>query len=167
MGHEPFYHLMPYLTLCLYLADRYAVTGRLAYLAGLALAWGAQLTLGHFQIQMWTGGLVVVTGGWRALTGAGALPLRLGRILGLFVGLAWGAAIACVQLRLTWELTEVTAFFRPAQFLTNYSFPTSHWAQFALPEVFPGRASGGGRRLLGHSTGQRLAKRLLTWGSCR
>ena len=57
-AHEPFYHLMPYLPLCLLLADRYAATGRLAWLAGLAMAWGAQITLGHFQIQMWTGGLV-------------------------------------------------------------------------------------------------------------
>ena len=68
--HEPFYHLMPYLPLCLLLADRYATTGRLAWLAGLALAWGVQITLGHFQIQMWTAGLVLVAGGWRALVGA-------------------------------------------------------------------------------------------------
>ena len=69
--HEPFTHLMLYLPLCLLLADRYATTGRLAWLAGLALAWGAQITLGHFQIQMWTAGLVMAAGGWRALVGAG------------------------------------------------------------------------------------------------
>src|SRR5207237_6334815 len=34
--HEPFYHVMPYLPLCLLLADRYAATGRPAWLAGLA-----------------------------------------------------------------------------------------------------------------------------------
>ncbi len=65
--HEPFYHLMPYLPLCLLPADRYAATGRLAWLAGLAVAWGAQVTLGHFQIQMWTAGLVLLAGAWRAL----------------------------------------------------------------------------------------------------
>jgi hypothetical protein len=142
--HEPFYHLMPYLPLCLYLADRYVVTGRMVYLAGLAIAWGVQLTLGHFQIQMWTGGLVLVTGGWRALSAAGAFPLRLGRIVGIFVGLAWGAAIAWVQLRLTWDLTGVAGFVRPPQFLANYLFPPAHWAQFVLPEVFLGRSSGVG-----------------------
>ena len=67
--HEPFYHLMPYLPLCLLLADRYVATGRPAWLAGLAIAWGTQVTLGHFQIQMWTAGLVLLAGGWRALVG--------------------------------------------------------------------------------------------------
>ena len=100
--------------------------------------------LGHFQIQMWTGGLVVVTGSWRALAQAGTPPLKLARIIGLFVGLGWGAAIACTQLVLTWELTNFAAFFRPAQFLSNYLFPISHWAQFALPEVFLGRPDGAG-----------------------
>ena len=64
VAHEPFYHLMPYLPLCLLLADRYATTSRFVWLAGLGLAWGIQITLGHFQIQMWTGGLVLFTGGW-------------------------------------------------------------------------------------------------------
>ena len=57
--HEPFYHLMVFLPVCLLLADRYATTGRWTWLAVLALAWGAQITLGHFQIQMWTAGLVL------------------------------------------------------------------------------------------------------------
>jgi hypothetical protein len=82
--HEPFYHLMPYLPLCLLLADRFAATGRLAWLAGLALAWGVQITLGHFQIQMWTGGLVLLVGACRALassesrTGRPATPVAPG-----------------------------------------------------------------------------------------
>src|SRR5207248_138967 len=41
-GHEPFYHALPYLPLCLLLAGRYAASGRLAWLALLGLAWGAQ-----------------------------------------------------------------------------------------------------------------------------
>ena len=134
--HEPFFHVMPYLLLCLCLADRYAVTGRVGYAAGLALAWGIQLTLGHFQIQMWTAGLVVVTGAWRAVTRAVTLSTRLSRTLGLLLALGWGAAIACVQLQLTWELATRTAFFRPPEFLANYLFPTAHWAQFAVPEVY-------------------------------
>ena len=136
--HEPFYHVMPYLPLCLLLADRYARTGRLVYLAALAIAWGIQLTLGHFQIQMWTGGLVLMTGAWRALFAAPGPSRRLARICGLFVGLGWGAAIAWVQLRLTWELTVRSAFVRPPEFLVTFFFPISHWAQFALPEVFLG-----------------------------
>ena len=142
--HEPFVHLMPYLPLCLLLADRYVKTGRLVWLAGLALAWGTQITLGHFQIQMWTAGLVLVAGGWRSLVGGGPAARRLGRIAGLAIGLAWGAAIAMVQLRLTWELTGVAGFVRPPQFLSNYLFPPAHWAQFALPEVFLGRPLGRG-----------------------
>ena len=82
--HEPFYCVLPYLPLCLLMADRYATTGRLAWLAGLALAWGIQLTLGHFQIQMWTAGLVMMTGVCRVLTGSGdeRSPPPVGRIIG-------------------------------------------------------------------------------------
>jgi len=134
--HEPFYHLMPYLPLCLLLADRYATTGRSHWLAGLALAWGVQITLGHFQIQMWTAGLVLLTGCWRAMVTSVGPVRKLGRILGLVAALSWGAAIAWIQLRLTWELTGVTGFVRPSNLLTNYLLPPAHWAQFALPEVF-------------------------------
>jgi hypothetical protein len=142
--HEPFIHLMPYLPLCLLLADRFAMTGRLVWLAGLALAWGTQITLGHFQIQMWTAGLVLLAGGWRSLVGGGRAAQKLGRIAGLVIGLAWGAAIAMVQLRLTWELTGVAGFVRPPQFLSNYLLPPAHWAQFALPELFLGLPLGRG-----------------------
>ena len=62
-GHEPLYCVMPYLPLCLLAADRFAKEGRAAWLALLALAWGVQVTLGHFQIQSWTAGLALVTGG--------------------------------------------------------------------------------------------------------
>src|SRR5262249_10863532 len=44
-GHEPFYHIVPYVPLCLLLADLYVGSGRTLWLALLALAWGAQLTL--------------------------------------------------------------------------------------------------------------------------
>ena len=65
--HEPFYTLMPYVPLCLLLGDRFVTTGKELWLALLALSWGVQLTIGHFQIQMWTAVLVLVTGGWRVL----------------------------------------------------------------------------------------------------
>jgi len=143
-AHEPFYHLMPYLPLCLLLAHRYATSGWVVWLAGLALAWGTQITLGHFQIQMWTGGLVLLTGGWQALTRSGGRLRSLGRAVGLLVGLCWGAAIAWVQLRLTWELSGVAGFSRPPHLLANFLFPPAHCAQFALPEVFLGQPGGAG-----------------------
>ena len=33
-----------------------------SWLSALVLAWGVQLTLGHFQIPMWTAGLVLMIG---------------------------------------------------------------------------------------------------------
>ncbi len=141
--HEPFYCLMPLLPACLILADRYAATGRPVWLAGLAIAWGTQVTLGHFQIQMWTAGLVLLAGGWRALgTSAEPASRRRWRVLGLMAGLGWGAAIAWVPLRLTSELTGFAGFVRPAEFLSNYLLPPGHWAQLALPSVFLGRPRG-------------------------
>lgn len=134
--HEPFYHAVPYLPLCLILADRYAATGRIGWLAGLALAWGCQVTLGHFQIPMWTAGLVLLAGGWRVMGLGGGLRWRL---LGPAMGLIWGAAIAWVQLRLTWELVGVAGFDRPPAFLSIYSLPPRQWAQLALPAVYLGR----------------------------
>ena len=135
---------MPYLPLCLLLADKYLTSGKLKWLAGLALAWGIQLTIGHFQIQMWTAGLVLVLG----LARAWALPesrnIALWRIAGLGAGLFWGVLIAYVQFRLTWELTGVTGFVRPPHVLAAFSFPPAHWAQFALPEVFLGVREGAG-----------------------
>ena len=135
--HEPFYTLMPYLPLCLLLGDGYAATGHRGWLAGLALAWGIQLTIGHFQIQMWTAGLVLWTGLWRIRTGR----LPWSRALGLGGALAWGACIALIQLWLTWELTRVSGFERGALFLSIYRFPTTHWAQWALPAVYLGRST--------------------------
>src|SRR5262249_51733564 len=121
--HEPFYYAMPYLPLCLLLADRYATTGRSSWIAALALAWGAQILVGHFQIQMWTAGLVLVTGTWRSLTVADGWAHKLGRIVGLGAALAWAAAIAWIQLRLTWELSSFSGFIRPPHLLANYLFP--------------------------------------------
>jgi hypothetical protein len=158
--HEPFYHLMPYLLVCLYFADRYAVTGRPGFLAALAVAWGVQLTLGHFQIQMWTAGLVLIMGSWRAFNQRGSFFSKSLRMTSIGVGLAWGAMIAAVQLRLTWELTGVAGFTRPPQFLANFLFPPAHWAQFALPEVFLGRPSGPGNAYwasFGTTTGEACA----------
>jgi hypothetical protein len=142
--HEPFYSVMPYLPLCLLFADLYARSGRLHWLAFLALSWGTQVTLGHFQIQMWTAGLVLFCGGWRALSANRSKRQSIVRIVGLLTSLCWGAAVAWVQLRLTWELRSVAGFVRPAELLAGSTFPPAQCAQFALPEVFlgiPGRIS--------------------------
>jgi hypothetical protein len=131
-AHEPFYTLMPYMPLCLLLGDRFMMTGQLRWLALMALAWGAQLTIGHFQIQMWTAGLVMVIAAWRVLR----CGLPAARYLALAGSLGWGVAIAWVQLGLTWELTRITGFFRPPDLLINYNFPLTHWAQWALPGLY-------------------------------
>jgi len=140
--HEPFNHLMPYVPLCLLLADRYGSTGRLRWLAALALAWGTQLTIGHFQIQMWTAGLVILSGIWRVWIVKVRWQRGLVRGVLLCAALVWGLSIAWVQFRLTWEMTGVAGFVRPAHVLLPFSFPPAHWAQFALPEVFLGLSDG-------------------------
>jgi Bacterial membrane protein YfhO len=137
-SHEPFYHALPFLPLALLLTERYVSSGRLVWLPLLALTWGLQLTVGHFQIPMWTGGLVLLIGLWRVH--AGRRPWR--RALGLCCALGWGAAIAAVQLSLTQELARVAGFDRPYKFLANYSFPPAHWAQLALPRFFMGLRGG-------------------------
>ena len=136
--HEPFYYLMPYMPLCLLLTHRYIATGAIFWMSCLALAWGTQLTLGHFQIQMWTAGLVMLTGVWQTWTGGENRYRMLCRVAGLWTSLFWGLLIAWVQLRPTWELTGVSGFVRPPHLFAPYSFPPAHWAQFALPEVFLG-----------------------------
>jgi hypothetical protein len=130
--HEPFYYVLPLLPLCLLLADHYASTGRWGWLALLALAWGAQMTLGHFQIQFFTGCLVLVTGLWRVLAGRH----HLSRGAGLMVGLSWGALIAAVQLTLTGELTKLSGFGRSLSQLSSYVLPPAHWVQLAFPGLF-------------------------------
>lgn len=133
-AHEPFYTLMPYLPLCLLLAERFLDSGRLVWAGCLALAWGVQLTAGHFQIQMWTAGLVLAVGAWRVVRGSA--PGR--RWLVLPASLLLGAGVAGVQLKLTWELTRTSNFSRPAHLLATYPFPLSHWAQWALPSLYLG-----------------------------
>ena len=53
------------------ISERDLASGRIVWLALLALCLGLQWSVGHFQIQMWTGGLVVFFGFWRALAPGG------------------------------------------------------------------------------------------------
>lgn len=138
-SHEWAYHTLVFMPLCCLAADHYASSGRGAWLALLALLWGVQLTLGHFQVQMWTGGLTLLTGGWRVI--ADRRPL--GRLFGLALGLAWGGATAAVQLTPSWELARVggqTA--RSLEELMFYSYPASHLAELAVPGLFRGLRGG-------------------------
>ncbi|MGE3818669.1 MAG: hypothetical protein AB7I30_04490 [Isosphaeraceae bacterium] len=138
-SHEPFYCALPYLPLALLAADRYAETGRAAWLAGLATLWGVQITLGHFQLQTWTALLAFATGSWRVL--ADDRPRR--RIAGLGLGLAWGALVAAPQLVPTWELaTRVGQTERAIKELASYSYPPSHWAEVAVPGLFRSLTGG-------------------------
>ena len=131
-GHEPLYHALPFLPVCLLSADRLATTGRLFWGAILALAWGAQLTVGHFQIQLWTGGLVLMIGLWRVV--ADHHPKR--RALALLLSIVMGACVAAPQLGLTWELTTFTSFARNFDQLSAYALPPSHLIQVSMPTLF-------------------------------
>jgi hypothetical protein len=131
-SHEPFYCVMPYLPLALWMAERYLGNGRILWLALLALCLGVQWSLGHFQIQTWTGGLVIVTGLWRATLDRRAWS----RALGVIAGTAWGAALAAVQLGLSWQLAgAVRQTGRSSSDLTYYSYPPSHWFELVLPRL--------------------------------
>ena len=138
--HEPFYTLMPYLPLALLLAGRYAATGRAVWLAALALALGTQWTVGHFQVQMWTGGLALLTGAWRVV--ADRRPWR--RAFGLAVAVVWGGGVAAVQLALSWDFSRSVGHMqRRLEDLTFFSFPPAHWIEPALPWFFRGLRYGG------------------------
>ncbi|WP_165245854.1 hypothetical protein [Paludisphaera soli] len=138
-SHEVFYHALPYLPLCLLLAEWIMAEGRPVGAAALALAYGLQLTVGHFQVQSWTAGLVVATGIWRAI----GTPRRAWRVALLLLGLGWGAAIAAVQLGPSWELARfVGQDERPFLALAFYGFPPAHWAELVVPGWLRGIPGG-------------------------
>src|SRR5271157_5191458 len=137
--HEPFYLALPYLTLAVLVAEWYFCTGRLLGIILLAVTWGAQLTLGHFQLQMWTAALVLLLGTWRAA--CVGLPWR--RVLGLILALGWGAALAGVQLLASWELARFVGFtHRSFSELAFFAFPPAHWAELAIPGFLRGIPGG-------------------------
>jgi len=131
-SHEPFYCLMPYLPLALGLAERYMATGRLGWLAALPLVLGLQWTLGHFQIQTWTGGLVILTGLWRAAFGHRPYRWAFALILAVVLGMA----LAAVQLGPSWQLAELVGQTRrPQTDVLYYYFPPAHWFELVLPRL--------------------------------
>lgn len=132
-SHEWAYQTLVYLPIVMLLADRYASRGGLGWLAALALVWALQLTIGHFQLQFWTGGLALLSGAWRVTVDR--RPWY--RILGLMVALGWSLAIAAVQLGPSWELARFVGHDQrnPAE-LAFYSYPPAHWAEPAAPWLF-------------------------------
>jgi hypothetical protein len=131
-SHEPFYCLMPYLPLALFVTERYMSTGRFVWVAILAICLALQWSVGHFQIQMWTNALVIVTGLWRAFFDGRSARC----VLGLIAGTGWGAALAAVQLGLSWQFANsVGQTQRSPHELFYYSFPPLHWFELALPRL--------------------------------
>jgi hypothetical protein len=131
-SHEPFYSMMPYLPLALFCTERYMSCGRMIWLALVALCLGVQWTLGHFQIQMWTGGLVILSALWRADFNR----RRWGRALGVIAATGWGVAVAALQLGLSWQFADsVRQTGRGARELLFYSFPPSHWFELVMPRM--------------------------------
>jgi hypothetical protein len=130
--HEPFYGALPYLPLALWAGRRYAQTGSPAWQAALALILGVQLTLGHFQLQACTAGLVLVLGASEA---RGRRELST-RGLGLLAAVAWSWAVAAVQLAPTLELLRDSGFERSGTQLSRFALPPSQWTQLALPRLF-------------------------------
>lgn len=138
-SHEVFYHAVPYLPFALLLTEKYLASGRPGWLGALALALAAQLFLGHFQIQMWTAGLVLLTGLWRVLGDR----RRWARLPMLIAAVIAGGALATVQLALTWEFARaVGQTQRSVADLSYYSFPPAHWVELALPRFFQGLVGG-------------------------
>ena len=131
-SHEPFYCVMPYLPAALAAAERYLAGGRIAWLALLALLLGIAWTLGHFQIQAWTAGLVILTGLWRWVFDRRSWK----RAVGLFAATLWGAAIAAVQLGPSWQFADLVGHtLRSKSELLYYSFPPANWFDLVLPQL--------------------------------
>ncbi len=138
--HEPFYLALPYLVAILLAGEWYVREGRRSGVLLLAVLWGCQLTLGHFQLQFWTAALVVAIGTWRIV--ADGRPWS--RLAGLVLALCWGAALASVQLAASWELARFVGFTRrPFAELAFFAFPPSHWAELAIPAMVRGIPGGG------------------------
>jgi hypothetical protein len=138
-SHEWAYHALPFLPLCLVLADWYLAEGKPAVAVLLALAYALQISVGHFQVQSWTAGLVVLTGLGRLASS----PRHIGRVFVLIGALAWGAAIMAVQIGPSWELTSFVGFNRRSfSELAFFGFPPAHWSELAVPTLFRGIPGG-------------------------
>ena len=132
-SHPWAYQALVYLPLALLFADRYAESGRLDALGALIFVLGVQWTIGHFQLQAWTGVLAFTLGTLRII--AERRPLvRVGLLAG---AVAAGAGIAAVQLGPSWELATLSGHTaRGFNDLAYYGFPLTHLSEPALPRAF-------------------------------
>lgn len=131
-SHEWAYHTLAFLPLLLLATEKYLATGRLLWLAILALLSGLAWTLGHFQIQTWTHAIVAVVVLWRV-----AFDRRpFIRSAGVIIALMWGALIAAAQLGPSWELARFVGQENRDRIF--YSYPPSHWVELAFPQLFRG-----------------------------
>jgi hypothetical protein len=131
-SHEPFYCLMPYLPLALAFAQSFMASGRVRWLALLALCLGIQWTLGHFQIQAWTNALVLLTGLWRSAVDRGSWK----RALALAAATVWGIALAAIQLGPSWQFADLVGHTKRAPSeLLYYPFPPVNWFDLVLPQL--------------------------------
>jgi hypothetical protein len=131
--HEPFYSVLAYMPLILALVERFMATGRAVWALLIALALGVALVLGHFQYQFYTILAALFLAAWRTIIDG--RPWR--RLAGVVGALAWGLAVAAIQLALT---AEIAAFSRlraeKGPEMAIFSYPPWHAVELALPLMF-------------------------------
>ena len=100
---------------------------------------GVQLTLGHFQLQVWTAVLVLLLGTWRAVgDGRPWRGCRPGSGPGLGSSPGGGSA-----LHASWEFARFVGFtHRSFAELAFFAFPPAHWAELAIPGFLRGIPGG-------------------------
>ncbi|HEY2156069.1 MAG TPA: YfhO family protein, partial [Isosphaeraceae bacterium] len=131
--HEPFYNALAYLPLALAMVERLMATGRAIWAVLLALALGVELTVGHFQYQFYTILAALFLAAWRTL--ADGRPWR--RLAGVVGALAWGFAIAGIQMALTAEIVLFTKLrMEKTVVMATLSYPPWHAVELALPLMF-------------------------------
>jgi hypothetical protein len=132
--HEPFYEAIPFLVLILAFTERYLGSGRFFWLGLLALSFGVSLTIGHFQYQFYAVLAALFLGVWRVWRDQ--CP-RL-RLVGLMGALAWGGAIAAIQLFPTSEFALLGSLRTGDtwQQLIQFKYPLTHWMEVAFPLLF-------------------------------
>lgn len=140
--HEPHVHVIAYMPWIFLYLERYLRFGGVSKAAALAFLIGLQLTLGQFQWQTITLGVVLFLTVWRI--SFDRVPVR--RLLGAIFGIAWGLSIAAIQLGPTWELAQFSGMTdRSVGELAAFAYPPGHWIELIVPRLFadlPGGPNG-------------------------
>jgi hypothetical protein len=132
-SHEWAWTALLFLPMTLIAVERYVATGRVAWMATLALTSGISWLAGQFQIQAWSTAVALALAFWRIV--ADRRPLF--RFLGVGAAILWGLTIATAQLGPSWELARfVGQVQRPEHDRLFYSFPPVHLVQLAIPRLF-------------------------------